>query len=527
MYDERLVPIKMITEICKNAEAIKGVALEMMLTTDEKKNQEQKNYIAERVAENNKNMAVIEKLQLDEKGEGLVADIKQAQQKNRAARTTVIELAMQNKNAEAYAEYVSSLNPLTTDYINRLRILADYYTQISHQTDLENDAAATKAMQIMIGFTVIMFILLVVIGMAITRMITTPLKNMVFFCENLSNGDFRDKPRKVVSKDEFGQLADALVNMRNNLQIALKKVNESAEQVAASSEELTASSEQSTQAITQVAESIHDIAQGAAKISAAVAETSAVVEQISAGIQQAAAISNRVSEYSAETAYKTNEGKESVAAAVNQMAYIEQTVNNSSQVVAKLGDRSKEIGEIVETIAGIAGQTNLLALNAAIEAARAGEQGRGFAVVAEEVRKLAEQSQVAAKEIAELIGKIQGDTENAVVAMNKGIQEVNAGSEVVTKAGKAFEEIAVLVESVSGQVKEVSAAMQQMASGSHQIVNSVKQIDELTKAAAEKSQTVSATTEEQSASMEEIVSSSRSLANLAQDLNVAVNKFQV
>ena len=209
------------------------------------------------------------------------------------------------------------------------------------------------------------------------------------------------------------------------------------------------------------------------------------------------------------------------------MTYIEQTVNNSAQVVAKLGERSKEIGQIVDTISGIAGQTNLLALNAAIEAARAGEQGRGFAVVAEEVRKLAEQSQDAAKKIATLISEIQGDTDKAVLAMSEGTREVKIGTEVVTAAGYAFEEIEVMVTEVSNQVKEISAAVQQMASSSQQIVSSVKEIDELSKNAAGEAQTVSAATEEQSASMEEIASSSQSLAKMAQDLQEAVSKFRV
>ena len=215
-----------------------------------------------------------------------------------------------------------------------------------------------------------------------------------------------------------------------------------------------------------------------------------------------------------------------VGRAVTQMASIERTVNNSAQVVAKLGERSKEIGQIVSVISGIAGQTNLLALNAAIEAARAGEQGLGFAVVADEVRKLAEQSQEAAQRIAELIGEIQGDTDQAVVAMSEGTREVKVGSEVVTAAGQAFAEITELVAHVSEQVQDISQVMQRMSQGSEQIVTSVHTVSNLSEAAMGEAQTVSAATEEQSASMEEIASSSRALANLAQDLQEAVNRFR-
>ena len=209
------------------------------------------------------------------------------------------------------------------------------------------------------------------------------------------------------------------------------------------------------------------------------------------------------------------------------MANIEKAVDDSANLVGKLGERSQEIGTIVDTISGIAGQTNLLALNAAIEAARAGEQGRGFAVVAEEVRKLAEQSQDAAKQIAELIGAIQNDTNQAVDAMNEGTREVRKGTEVVTSAGQAFGQIVNLVDRVSDQVSDISAAIEQMAAGSQHIVASTKNIDAASKEASAHTQTVSAATEEQLASMEEIASSSQALANLAQELQTEVAKFRV
>jgi len=143
------------------------------------------------------------------------------------------------------------------------------------------------------------------------------------------------------------------------------------------------------------------------------------------------------------------------------------------------------------------------------------------------VRKLAEQSEAATKQISTLIGGIQGDTEQAVAAMDNGTREVKLGAEVVNAAGQAFHEIVGLVTQVSNQVKEVSATIEQMAVGSQQIVGSVNKIDKLSKDAAGQAQNVSAATEEQSASMEEIASSSQSLAQLAIDLRDAVGKFHV
>ncbi len=376
--------------------------------------------------------------------------------------------------------------------------------------------------------TILVVLLLAALAVALmARQIVAPLKKMVTYVGEVAAGDLTDRERTVYSRDEVGQLADAIFSMRENLRSLIKQINANAEQVAASSEELTASAEQSSQAASQIASSITNVASAAGEQTAAVNETSAIVEQTSAGLEQVAASANQMAAQSAQAAEKAKDGGEAIDRAVGQMGRIETTVNTSADVVAKLGERSKEIGQIVDTIAGIAGQTNLLALNAAIEAARAGEQGRGFAVVAEEVRKLAEQSQEAAGKIADLIGEIQGETDKAVAAMSDGTREVKTGAEVVDAAGASFREIVGLVSQVSVSVREISAAVQEMAGGSQQIVGSVKKIDLLSKSSASEAQSVSAAAEEQLASMEEIASSSQALAKLAEDLQVAVAKFKV
>ncbi|MBP2644128.1 MAG: methyl-accepting chemotaxis sensory transducer [Firmicutes bacterium] len=529
MYENRLIPVRLATESASFIRTANGNLLELMLTTDGTKNQELKKSIDDRVVAIGKNMESLKQMHFDQKSDELLAKVKDDQQKYRAAREPVLELAMQNKNAEAYALYVANVNPAANAYISSMREYSTYIQKLAEQMKVDTKAAEAKGMQIMIGIIIVAFLILGIIGRSIARSITIPLNGAINHIGEMAQGNFSITPQKehLAKKEEFGKLANAFDALNKNMSSLINQLSNTSEQLAASSEEMAASAEQSAQAVTQVAGSIADVASGAEKQLKAVDATSSVVEQMSAGIQQVAASANQVAGDSSRAVESAQEGNKSVERAVSQMAKIEQTVNDSAQVVTKLGERSKEIGQIVDTISQIAGQTNLLALNAAIEAARAGEQGRGFAVVAEEVRKLAEQSQDAAKQIADLISEIQGNTDKAVVAMSEGTQEVKVGSEVVNTAGQAFKEIAATVARASTAVKEISAAMQQMASGSQQIVASVKEIDGHSKTAVGQAQTVSAATEEQSASMEEIASSSESLAKLAQDLQIAIRKFQI
>ena len=330
-----------------------------------------------------------------------------------------------------------------------------------------------------------------------------------------------------MSADEIGELARSFDHMKTNLRNVIKTVWISSGQVMASSEELTASSEQSCGVMVEMSKYIVKVADGSKTQLTSVGQAANVVGEMSYQIKETALNANAMSEVASHTIISATEGREAIAKAISQMNVIEETVGSTAQTVGQLGERSKQIGQIVDTISSIAGQTNLLALNAAIEAARAGEQGRGFAVVADEVRKLAEQSQDAAKQIANLIGGIQQETASAVIAMNTGKKEVHTGSQVVNAAGASFHEIVGNIERLSNQVKEISAAMQQLSSGSQLIVSVVQDVDRISKDNAGHADAVALATDEQIQAMNQITVGSQALAQMAEQLNNAIHKFTI
>ncbi|AJQ27979.1 methyl-accepting chemotaxis protein [Pelosinus fermentans] len=527
MYNEQVLPIKWLNESRAQTRLVESLTIELFVTSDKNKAQANIKEIKERVEEMNKLLSDYGNAQLspyeNERFTQLMSDL----QTYRIYRQKAINMALAGQKIEAYTYFAqNAAEPI--NHVNvLLKELADYSGKEAEDKKAESEKLANYTNVMIMGVTLLAILLGVAFGWFVARQIANPLAALVSKVREVAQGNLAIEDIPANTRDEVGQLAVEFNDMKKSLRTLVKHVVQTAEQVAASSEELTASSEQSAQVSNQMADTISEVAQGAEKQVNAVDATALVVEQMSASIQQIAVNTNAVSGVADKTANAASQGDKAVNIAMSQMLSIEKSVSSSAQVVTKLGERSKEIGQIVGTISGIASQTNLLALNAAIEAARAGEQGRGFAVVAEEVRKLAEQSQEAAKQIAKLISEIQLDTDNAVVAMNGGTREVKIGADVVNNAGQAFKDIVLLIDEVSSQVREISAAIQQMSSESQQIVASVRDIEQISRESAGQAQTFSAATEEQSASMEEISTSSQALARMAEELQISVRKFRI
>lgn len=331
----------------------------------------------------------------------------------------------------------------------------------------------------------------------------------------------------VSSQDELGELATTFNKMSKGIKQIVNQVAEATEVLAATSQELSATSEEAASASEEIAKTIAELAAGASTQAKSIDETSTVIEQLSAATQQVSANTENVSQSTSKVSEAAKDGLEQIENAVQKIEDIKTVSGKTSEVINALGEQSKEIGNIVDVIKGIADQTNLLALNAAIEAARAGEQGRGFAVVAEEVRKLAEQSASSAEQIAGLINSIQKDTNLAVTVMEDGNAGVLQGVEAVTAASVAFKTIVTEIEQVVDQILQVSAASEQMASGSNEAVQSITSVAAIAEETAASTEQVSAATEEQMSSMGAVANSAQELVKLGTNLQNLTAKFRI
>ncbi len=357
--------------------------------------------------------------------------------------------------------------------------------------------------------------------------ITKPVAALEEYSIQMAKGNLTMNNLAITSKDEIGSLTQAFNTMKDNLQKLILKMSTNSEHVAASSQELTASSQSSADAAVHVAETVNEVSAAVNDQMKNINAAKGNIDTIFTDIKSVEEKSRVVAETSNQTATAAQMGSKLMGNAVASMNRIERSVGASAEVVKKLGENSRQIGQIIEAISAISEQTNLLALNAAIEAARAGEHGKGFAVVAEEVRKLAAQSQESAEQIKSRIDSIQRDTENAVESMQSGTNEVKAGTAAIHEVGEQFGQILKMVNGIKTQMDEINSSVKVVAKEASAIVTMVDSIDEISKKTSDHMKAISASTEEQSASNEEIAAASQALAKMAEDMQTAVGQFKV
>ena len=421
--------------------------------------------------------------------------------------------------------------------------------------DTTYSAAADNITTTLLIATVLAILVVILVAFFLSRLLTTPVRRIGQVLGRIGIGDFGARV-PVGGQDELGRLSDSLNAMFDNTLSLIQSREEKEElqgQITRLLEEISTVAEgdltvqaevtaditgaiadsfnlmieelrriiiniqnttgQASNFFEQMVQNTQQIDKVSSLQASRVVTVSGSVEDINRSIQQVSEAANLSANVAQEARQNAHQGNLAVSQTIAGMNRIRGNVQETAKKIKRLGESSQQIGEIVKLIDDIADQTNMLALNAAIQAAMAGEQGKGFSVVSEEVRRLAERSATATREIAALVKSIQDDTAEAVIAMEESTREVVEGSKVADDAGHALSSIETVVERLANLITNISVVSRQQATSSRDITGNMVELSQLTQEAA--------TLRRQSANAVEQV------ARTADELRVSVSAFKV
>jgi len=371
---------------------------------------------------------------------------------------------------------------------------------------------------------------LILLGLGIwllTRwIITANINRMISALRAMADGDLTHTVA-VRTKDEFGLMAIHLNEATAHMRGLLKQTSEIALTVSATSEELTSSAEQTSLAAQTISASMENVADGMSVQNHDAAQAAEMMREMTDSVRRVAASAEAVSESAKDVIDQTERGDRLVRNATGQMNAISQSMGQSNDAMKRLGERSGEIEKLIGLISGISSQTNILALNASVEAARAGEQGRGFAVVASEIRKLAEQTKEAVKQVQDGIAAIAADTDHASQLIGGTTLEVEKGLASVVESGRLFASIMDEMKHVGARAQDVSAEVQEISGGTERVAGTVQLVSDITMKSTDEAGQAAAASEQQLATMQEISAAAAHLSSLVQELTNKLAHFKV
>ncbi|MDM5235093.1 methyl-accepting chemotaxis protein [Bacillus cereus] len=526
MYDERLLPIYWIQSLESNFRYGNSNFMELMVTTDEKRNKELVNNIDQTRKENDQLFKNFESKISSQEEKQLYENFQKNFQEFRNQMKEAQNLAVNNKNEEAYSYYLKNTEPAMQNAINSIQEIVKYYSSQAEQLQKSNTNSAHTTILLFIIISVIATAFIIGIGYVIKTAIQRPITLLQHDMKQVADGNLVIRT-SYQANDELGAIVTSFNNMLDNLQHLIEKIQVMTYEVTSSTNSMLQNTKQASKISNEAVLTINEVNKQIEGQVTNIHESSTAMNDLTNGVQSVAESALTVAEVSVATTDRVNNGSKVIKQSITQMNNVHAVVEETSTVIERLIMRTQHIDKALDAITNIAEQTNLLALNAAIEAARAGENGKGFAVVAAEVRDLAEQSKQSAHEINNLVKSIQQDTKDTVQIMRKGHEEAIQGRNAANEADEAFSTIMKDIHKITHQIQEVSATTEEMSAGTEEINASLSVVSETsTRVAKDTNQTVQAI-QTQASSITEITNQSMQIKKKIEELEGLISRFKI
>ncbi|MDL2263125.1 methyl-accepting chemotaxis protein [Synergistaceae bacterium OttesenSCG-928-I11] len=436
-------------------------------------------------------------------------------------------LALDGRKDEAYARFMDpESRKVETEFFHLIETEANTLTKQAGERQQEAIDDSNRSITISMVVTLVALIAGVAVSMLISRSITKPLQSLRAAVEVFSKGDLTVEIESA-GKDEIAEMGATLANMSMALNRAIGASNDASRNINETAHEFSAMAEETNASVEEFRANVDEMGSNLDSLASASEEVNASVQEVAAGAQATAEKGTDIARKVDEAMTAGDEGMEAVRQVVRGVGGVAESSTAATSAVMALGERARQIQSFVSQIGGIADQTNLLALNAAIEAARAGEAGRGFAVVAEEVRKLAEDSNVAAKNIEELANTITGDLDMIVDASQSNAKESTAAQELSANTEAAISRMIGFLHEISASTQDLAAVSEQQAASSEEIAETIQNMATKIGRTAEAGENIRTSVTEVAAAAERVAQGAESLSSLSGDLQEELSFFQL
>ena len=390
--------------------------------------------------------------------------------------------------------------------------------------EIEANTSSIISNNLLIGLGCL--ILVICISVVFSNTIIKPIKMLLEYMEKIKNGDFSVR-LKIKSKDEIGQLASGFNAMIEDVGNLIKNIQNVSYEVNASSETLAATSEETSASGESVSKAVEEISVGASEQASEAQKGVELTIMLSDKINALQVNTIKMLSTTEEVDKVNLKGVKVVSELKVKNELNEKAITKIENAILELDSKAKNITNMLGTISSIAQQTNLLALNASIEAARAGEAGRGFAVVADEIRKLAEGSSDATKEINDIVNSIQSESSKTVEIMKEVKTISNQQSYAVDEVNSSFEHISTSIKEITENIKTFSKYVDEVNSNKDSIVDAINNISAVSEQTAAASEEVTASMEQQGLAIQDVSNAAERLNEQVLKLNSEIGKFKI